>query len=235
MSLLEPRPAAAPIRLDLPVKISGFGPDELVFVDRSYLKLWDRHGHSLYEGRNDGMFGQDSIAYSGTAADHAVLLPAMIYRRIAMQPVRIELKYLLTLLAQAGRYRLAAENGALAAPAVGRCVTRVDRSGLSIKLRCRQIGPSPFCSSAVLFGPAGRHNPPLWDCDPDYRPDLPGFTNVLRFYSLDVPIRDPLGVAQYPVSAAELSRSYLLVSIYGVRDHLTRTLAIPDTRLAAWH
>jgi len=57
---------------------------------------------------------------------------------------------------------------------------------------------------------------------------------VLRFYSLDVPIRDPLGVASYPVTPAELSRSYLLISVYGARDHFRRALVVPNTRLEAW-
>lgn len=233
-ALIARTPSAAPVRLDLPVRISGMGSDERVFVDRSYLRLSDPQGHALYQGINEGMFGQDSLARPDAAADQAVLLPAAIYRRVSGQPVRLKLEYSLTLFELAGRYRLAAEQGTLQAPEVGRCATRLESSGLSIIFRCRQIGPAPFCFSAVLLGPDGRRDPEVWKCDPDYRPDLPGFTNVLRFYGLEVPVRDPLGPAQLPVSPAELSRSYLLVSFYGVRDHLTRTLVMPDIRLAAW-
>lgn len=232
-SLLEGSPPASPVRIDLPVRITGMGPDERVFVDATHLRLSDRQGHTLYAGINGGIFGQDSLARPDAAADQAVLLPATVYRRAAERPVRLELDYSLTLIGPTGRYRVAAEDGLLQAPDAGRCATRADPSGLSIQLRCRQIGPPPVCVSAALFGPDGRHDPQLWDCNPDYRPDLPGFTNVLRFYSLDVPIRDPLGVASYPVNPAELSHSYLLISIYGARDHFARALVLPGIRLPA--
>jgi len=233
-SLLERRSSAAPVRLDLPITLSGLGTDERVFVDATHLRLSDRQGHTLYEGMNGGLFGQGSLARPDAATDQAVLLPAPVYRRIAARAEQLELDYYMTLFARTSRYRLAAEYGTLQAPDMGRCATRVDPTGLSINLRCRQIGPSPSCVSAVLLGPEGHHDPELWDCDPDYRPDLPGFTNVLRFYSLDVPIRDPLGVASYPVTPAELSRSYLLISVYGARDHFRRALVVPNTRLEAW-
>jgi hypothetical protein len=84
------------------------------------------------------------------------------------------------------------------------------------------------------MGPGGRHNPAVLECDANYRPNLPGYNDVLRFYALNVPVRDPFGLARYPVEPSELGQSYLLIEVYGAQDHFSRSLVVPHIRLAEW-
>lgn len=227
--------------LELPLRIAGLEAGDLVLVDRSSVRLFDGAGRLLYSGINAGTFQLNPIPLNAISSaggartgTQRVLLPESVYRRVAGQPVRLQLDYSLTLMGRVALHRIAAEEGFLRGPDVGLCATRVDMDSFSIALRCRQLGRAPSCLSVVLFGPHGERDPEVSKCDPDYRPDLPGFTDVLWFYGLDVPVRDPLGVAHYPVEPSQLGRSSLAVSIYRARDHFTRTLLIPQVRLDAF-
>jgi hypothetical protein len=100
-------------------------------------------------------------------------------------------------------------------------------------VRCSKMGWSQFCFSATLFRPDGRHNPEIVRCIPDYRPYLPPLTNILNFLGFELPVRDPYGLAHYPVDPTELASSYILVKLYGERDHFKRTLVVSPFRLRA--
>ena len=122
-------------------------------------------------------------------------------------------------------YKMAAARGELQAPDVGRCVTSRDRN--SFYVWCKTIGQAPFCYSATLYGPDGKHNPAVLKCTPDYRRHFPAFMNVLALYGIELPLRDRNGAIQYPIDGSDLGGANVLLRIYGEVDHFSRTLAAP--------
>lgn len=229
-------PRNAPLRIDLPVRISGLAAEELVLVDRSQLQLFEAdgvRGDALYRGVNAGALEQQrGSTFGPTLGEQAVYVPAQAYRLAADRSVRLRLLYSLTLMRLASERRIAALNGELRATDIGRCATKLSEDRLSIALRCQKLGPQPYCFSATLFGPRGRHDPEVLECESNYRPNLPGYVNVLQFYGVNVPVRDEFGLARYPIEVGELGQSYLLIKVYAARDHFKRTLVVPRIRLS---
>ena len=229
------RPVDPPVTIDLPVRAAGVGPDELLLVDRLEIRLFGGDGRLLYRRADTGappaFFiprpGGDASDISGFIPQ-GIAIPARIYRESAATSTRLQMDYSLTLMKTLAEYRIAAVDGLLRAPEVGRCVSRHD--GDSIYVQCQTMGWTPFCYSATLFAPDGRHNPEVRKCMPDYRPYLPTPINVLGFLGVDVPVRDRYGVARYAVDASELATSYVLLKVYGERDHFRRTLTVSQVR-----
>jgi hypothetical protein len=135
-----------------------------------------------------------------------------------------------TLMKVTSQHVMRAEDGALQAEDLGRCATRTDAGGLMIRLRCQKFGRTPFCLGATLYGSA-EHNPEVLQCDPDYRPYLPSPTSPLSAFAVDIPIRDPTGLAHYPLEAAPVAGLQLLIRVYAVKEHVIRTLLTPRMRL----
>jgi len=227
-----------PIRVELPLRASGISAGEVLLVDHSELDLSDEEGGPLYRGMNSDVIvlpgATPSSADSGGSIRQAVDVPRRVLQAIGSRTVQLQMNYSLTLMRVVVRHLIAAQNGELQAVDMGRCATRLAQDGASIKIRCMHIGSAPFCLSATLYGPGERHNPEVLSCDPDYRPYLPSLTDLVGIYGLDVPIRDRFGLIHYPVYPSELERSYLLIKIYGIRDHFTRLSIIPRTKLAEW-
>ncbi len=224
-----------PVRIDLPLRVSGLAAGQLLLVDRSQLQIAGEDGAVLYRGVISGLLelAAGSPLETGRPAEQAIDIPPRVYRLAAARTVRLQLGYSLTLMQLAAERRLPARNGELRAPEFGRCETRLSEDGGSIALRCQKLGAEPYCFSATLFGPSGNHDPVVLECESNYRPNLPGYVNVLQFYGVNVPVRDPFGLARYPVAPAEVAASYVLIQIYSARDHFQRSLVVPRIRLAA--
>lgn len=232
------RPADLPVAIDLPVRADGVGSDELLLVDRLEVRLFAGDGRLLYGRANTGASPASFIPRPpGGATDTSgfshqfIDIPAKIYRESAASSARLQMDYSLTLMKTLGDYKIAAVDGLLRAPGVGRCVSQYDDD--SIFVQCQTMGRTPFCYSATLYAPDGRHNPEVRKCTPDYRPYLPTPINVHGFLAVDVPVRDRYGLSHYAVDASEVAKSYVLLRIYGERDHFRRTLVVSPFHLAA--
>jgi len=232
------RTADSPVTIDLPVGADGIGSDELLLVDRLEVRLSGGDGRLLYRRANAGVPPASFVPrQAGDATDITVFshqfidIPAKIYRESAASSTRLQMDYSLTLMKTIAEYKIFAVDGLLRAPEVGRCVSQYD--GDSIFVQCRTMGWTPFCYSATLYAPDGRHNPEVRKCTPDYRPYLPTPTNVHGFLGVDVPVRDRYGLSHYAVDASELAKSYVLLKIYGERDHFRRTLLVSPFRPGA--
>ena len=224
-------PVDSPVAIDLPVRAEGVGSDELLLVDRLEVRLFGGDGRLLYRRANVGASPAFFIPRpAGDAADTSgfthqnIDIPAKIYRQSAAGSTRLQMDYSLTLMKTLAEYKIAAVDGLLRAPEVGRCVSQNDDD--SIFVQCQTMGWTPFCYSATLYAPDGRHNPEVRKCTPDYRPYVPTPINVHGFLGIDVPVRDRYGVAHYAVDASELAKSYVLLKVYGERDHFGRTLVV---------
>jgi hypothetical protein len=230
-------PTEAPAAIELPVRAAGISPDELLLVDRLEVKLFGDDDRLLYRRANADVSPLLLAARPGNTTDAsgfanlAVDVPGSLYRKLGSRATRLRMDYSLTLMKAVAQYKMAARDGLLRASEIGICFSQFDQD--SIAVRCSKMGRSLFCYSATLFGPDGRHNPEIVRCIPDYRPYLPPLTNILNFFGADLPVRDPYGLAHYAIDPSELASSYILVKIYGERDHFKRTLSVSPFRLAA--
>jgi hypothetical protein len=222
------RPGNA-VTLDLPLRSIGISADELVLLDRSQVRVFGEDGRLLYRGTNPGAspgwFGPEAAATSASPdlTYLTVDIPRQAYHDAAGASVRLQIDYFLTLVKVRAEYRIAALDGQLRSADAGYCATMLDRD--AVTLACKRIAQAPFCYSVALYGPDGRHNPEIVKCDPDYRRHWPALVDVLAFYGADLPLQagDP---ARYPIDAAALGNSYVLVKIYGEVDHFERALAL---------
>ena len=230
------RSGKSPVRIELPVHASGISTDEVLLVDHSQLDLSDDAGARMYRGVNSDVLVFRTVAPSRLLADQLnrrLICPFGPFKRSGYSARGPQMKYSLTLTKVIARHLIAALDGELRAADMGRCATRLAQDGGTIQVHCIHVGSAPFCFSATLYGPRERHNPEVFGSrDPDYRPYLPSLTELVSSYSLDVPVRDRFGLVEYSVDPSELARSYLLIKIYGVREHFTRSAVIPRTKLA---
>jgi hypothetical protein len=225
------RPPDAPVLLDLPLRISGLAQDQMLLLDRTDLRLRDAAGRVLYQGKNAAGYtgplipDSEEVSLSPGLVHQIVAIPVAIYRQARPRAAQLQLEYSLTLVSVGAQHELRALNGELRAPDLGLCRSRWEKN--NIQLRCQQLGPLPFCYSATLYAPDGRHNPAVLECAPDYRPAIPPISNVLYFAGTDLPISDPSGLAHYPVDVAELPQARVVFQVYAARDHFRRTVELP--------
>jgi hypothetical protein len=247
----------------LPIHIAGVPDDGVLNVDKSQVRLLAPDGRVLYQGPGDDLLVRKeghqgpvhftigsryfgfvraiktndlSVPQDGEVwIYHGIALPRSLYERAKNQPLRLEIDYSFTLL-QGGTHDIPALGGSQELPGLGRCTTKMDADGDDINLRCMKTGPAPSCASAFLeHVPSGRRNPTAFACQPNYAPFLDQmvpdgidrFATAIRFHDLS-------GLAKYPVEAADLSESRVVVRVYQPQDHFTRQLVIPQIRLSDW-
>jgi len=222
----------APVLFQLPVRIDGLKPDELLLVDRSDVALLGPDGMPRYRGLNPGELDRPGpVQAAGLALMQAIALPARVYRDLGAEQLPLRLDYSITLMKVRSQHVISATDGVLRTAELGACATRPDESGSSIQLRCQKIGLMPFCVGVTVRGPEGRNNPEFLQCDPDYRPYLPTLTDALNRLAVDVPVRDPTGLTHYALEAANIGTLQLLIKVYAVQEHATRSLVTPRIRL----
>jgi hypothetical protein len=102
------------------------------------------------------------------------------------------------------------------------CRSRADRDAASI--RCKQIGHTPNCYSAILYSADGRHNPEVYTCGSDYRPFIPSRTNIINLVGVNLPINDPYGIAHYEVDSSNVADAYAILKVYETGAHFRRTV-----------
>jgi hypothetical protein len=217
------------VMIDLPVRIVGTSPDEMLLVDRRRILLSGEDGGLLYRGADTGaspgLLRADPADATGSV-HQSIQIPGNVYRKAMAVPTHLQIDYSLTLVKVGAEHKIAALDGELRSPDLGICVS--GREGNIISLRCNSIVQAPFCYSASLYASDGRHDPEVFACDPDYRRHWPALIDIFNFFGLELPLRDPYGTAHYAIDPAELGTSYILLKIYGERDHFERTLTIAD-------
>jgi hypothetical protein len=209
----------SPVMVELPARLAGVPQDGLLLVDRFDVRLFDQNGRVLYRGSNAGASAEVM------RPEHPIIdIPGRAYEKSTVAASHLQVDYWLTLMNALAEHKIAALDGELRSADIGFCATMLDRN--AIMLRCKTIGHPPFCYSATLYAPDGRHDPEVLKCIPDYRRHVPEFLNVLGFYGADLPLRDRYGIAHYAVDESELASSYVLLKIYRESEHFKRTLAV---------
>jgi len=227
----------APVRIDLPLRVSGVAADELLLVDRSQPRLVAEDGRLLYRGPSTGaspglLAAEGGEGGSADLMDQSIEIPANVYRQIATSTVQVQIDYTLTLVKVSAEHEIAALDGELRSADLGVCVTRLDQNAVSVQ--CKTLEQAPFCFGAALYAPDGRHNPEVFNCDPDYRRHWPALIDVLNFYGIELPVRDRDGGNHSTIDASELGASYVRLTFYRELDHFQRTLAVGALQAGRW-
>ena len=228
---------SARVFLFLPLRISGMGNDAVLITDRVDLSLIDRSGRVIYHGAagdlevsREGPHPREEPQYQQFPVSRQV------YDRVRDQQVDVRLDYSLTLFGLDKSFSLPAVNGEARTPDWGWCQTKVNDHGTEVKLHCIKPGRAPNCATAFLQNmTSGAQNPAPSACLSEYSPiyDSPLPDDMARF-GVNLPFRDPTGLAKYPVDGTQLPQSRAIIRMYKPEDHFTRTLVIPNTKLVDW-
>ena len=221
----------------LPLQVAGVRNDAILLVDRVEMYLSGQDGRALYHGTGEPF----EVAREGPnpreePVYQQIEIPRLVYRSARDQAVQARADYSVTLFGLRRSYSLPALDGDERMPAWGRCETKMDEAGTNVELRCMEPGKGPICGTAFLENASsGAQNPPRSFCESEYRPfgDRPLPDNFARF-GINLPFRDPSGLAKFPVDGSQLPQSRVVIRVYEPEDHFTRSLLIPQIKLGDW-
>jgi hypothetical protein len=222
----------------LPLRVSGLPTDVVLHADRSEVRLIGTDGKTENVGPGGDLEIRKEGPGDGVARIHqAIHIRGDLYNRMKDRPVRLEVHYSLTLFRLSNSYAIPALNGDQRMPGVGWCATKVNDSGTSVRFRCLEAGQAPSCATLFLeHVPDGRRNPERSACEPDYKPFFGRYfpDDAMGRFGVNLPFRDPSGLAKFPVDGPQLPQSRVVVRVYQPQDHFTRELVIPEIRLKDW-
>jgi hypothetical protein len=217
-------PREPAVVLTVPLQVSGLKQDEFVAVDRAEFSLIDAHGAVLYHSVRplDSPSPLLPDPERGGLAQQTFQVPGAIYRQVHARAASLSINFSLTLRTVVAERKLAAVNGEFRSAEAGLCQATAEVSASFV--RCRNIGRAASCIAATLYAPDGRHNPQVLGCTGDYRPFIPGTTNIISFSGLELPVRDPAKATHSEVGSADLAQSYIVMKIYEAGSHFSRTV-----------
>jgi len=238
----------------LPLRVSGLAPESIVISDRANVRIIGRDGSIIFSGRatgdpqvtddpGDGSFHIDDFpvrtSAGGEVRTHELItLPGKIYDLVRSRQVRMELDYSLSLLHMEASDAIAALNGDKRMTKIGWCKSKLDYNGNFVNLGCIKLGGgnAPSCSTVVLENTtSGQKNPTSSRCSANYAPyTVYGIFPVMRPNVYRQAVRDPQGLAKYPVDGSQLANARIFIKTYKSVAHFTRHLTIPEIRLGDW-
>ena len=221
----------------LPLHVTGVPSDAVLKADKSQIRLIGSDGKVAYSGNGEDLEVRQEGASDGQATIYQETdIPDAVYSRLKNRSLRLEVDYSLTLFRLSSANGIPALGGDQRAPSLGWCATQVNESGTDIELRCMQAGKGATCATVFLENiSTGLRNPIRSACNPDYAPrfELTSEDPMSRF-GVNLPFRDPSGLAHFPVDGPQLPKSQVVVRLYQPEDHFTRHLMIPSVTLQDW-
>jgi hypothetical protein len=221
----------------LPIRIAGVHANGILLSDRADIRLINPNGSVVYHGNGEDMeFDSSGPNPPNEPGYQEIEIRQSGYRINQDQPLRAEVNYSLTAFRLSKSYAIPALGGDERMPGWGWCKTKPNEAGTAVELHCMQAGKGPICGSVVLENEAtGVRNPERSACGSNYTPfgDRPLPDNFARF-GVNLPFRDPSGLAKFPVDGSQLPQSRVVIRVYEPEDHFTRSLVIPQIKLKDW-
>jgi hypothetical protein len=230
------RTSQATTLVSLPLRSTGLPNDSVLKADHYEMRVILNDGRLLDAGAGDNLeIFHEGVAKPEVGTYQQVRVPASVYDRVKDQPVRLEIDYSLTLMKLTGAYGIPALQGDQRTLELGWCKTRVNEERTAVQLRCVQPGNKPDCFTSFLENASnGQRNPVHSACSSNYSPFVTGFVDAVSRGGVNSPFRDPTGLAHYPVDAAQLEDTRMIVRVYRPEDHFTRRVTVPAIRLGEW-
>ena len=220
----------------LPLQIAGVRNDAILLVDRADVHLIDHNKRVVYHGlgesfdvRREGPKPPDPPVYQ------PIVIPMSTYRGVRDLLLHTRIDYSLTLFGLVRSYALSALEGDERMPGWGWCKTKMNEAGTAVEVHCMEPGKGPICGSFFLENASsGARNPTRSACLSEYRPfgDMP--PDNFAHFGVNLPFRDPSGLAKFPVDGPQLPNSRVVIRMYEPEDHFTQSLVIPQIKLKDW-
>jgi hypothetical protein len=220
----------------LPLHVAGVRNDAILLVDRADVRLIDQHQRVIYHGIGEAFeVPREGPKPAEAPVYQQISMPLSTYRKVQDQAVQLRVEYSLTLFGLARSYSIPALEGDERMPRWGWCKTKMNEAGTSVELRCMEPGKGPTCGTAFLENASsGVQNPSRSSCMSEYRPFGDKLPDNFAHFGVNLPFRDPSGLAKYPVDGPQLPKSRVVIRMYEPEDHFTRSLVIPQIRLKDW-
>lgn len=234
-------PAGGNSTLHLPILVRGLPPHSILKIDRAVASVQlpgSRRRILLTAPNISGAFHMPGYAITAAAPDQyneTIHVRSRTYSALKNRRVTLSVTYSATLLHLSSVNRLAPSGANLRIPGIGWCQTRINENHTEVELRCLQIGHPSQCMASWLANPAsGRRNPDVHGCRGSYSPWFGRYKPLVTtaFAGTNMLFRDPSGLIHYPVNASQLRNSVVMLRTYQPEAHFTRTLTIPNIKLA---
>jgi len=216
----------------IPLRVQNLPADSMLLIDRYHARFGAGASSIETTGSNLHLSSGASKAVRFTAMG----VPAVWLAEHGSRPVHVEIEYSLTLASAASEYSIPAPSGELRSPDLGWCQSRIDAEDTEVQVHCMRPGKQPDAISFTLENAStGIRNPEVIDYTPNYSPSLLAFIpDSMRRAGVDLPFRDPSGMARYPLDASQLNSARVAIQTYAAHDHFTRRLAADGIRLNDW-
>jgi hypothetical protein len=232
----QARNAQRNITIYVPLRITALPSGSRPWADQARVRLTDADGKTVFEGRGDDLKTVGGGAGPNVLAYEAIRIPGLVYQQAKDSPLNLQIDFSLSVLSPQPAQAVAALGADEVLPGLGRCMSGRDSDGDEIELRCLTPRNPPSCLSAALDDPAaGRRNPDVLICAPNYAPYATrSFPDAFSRFEVEAPFRDRLGVAAYPVGAEQLGRARVVLNRYEASAHLVRRVTAGSLRLKDW-
>jgi hypothetical protein len=212
-----PRHANPPMRIALPLQVSGLPQDMALLAERVEATFIAPDGD-----RTQSQDGDIRLA-GGAPFQQLLSVDRNFFRTHAGQKVRVELEYILGVTRPHQTHSIAASGGDLWLAEGAHCASRIKADGTGIQLGCLQPGNLRARLSAGLLDGDAVH-PGAWRVR--HFPSEAPWSNASEMivpYMMELPLRDPN--APLPQVAVTMAEPV---------THMVRRVVIQDVQLGAW-
>jgi hypothetical protein len=220
----------------LPLNITGISPDLNLVAEDVHATFTAADGA---RAESDLEFLSLPVHVPGQTDAPAPLyqvfgVPDDFYSSHSDQPIRIDVDITFGILRPSGRYELPPVRGAITTPEGVSCETR-QFPNRGITLGCIKPGNLLIRVSADLFDHAsGLGDPVFTQFMPGDAPYAGGLTNVITQFEFTLPFRSSETGSAYPVTAAQIASSSVVLMTSKPLTHVMRSVTIPNLKLSEW-
>lgn len=239
-SLRNPVPS---VEVPLSIRIGGASEGSVLLLDHAKLRLLESDGRVAFESVTRLFSSRGArIDSTGAGADGARLsvqtlsIPRAVYLKVQGKPLRLEIVYDITEMAQEPTVSLAAADGKLTNWQGRSCITRFDAADGDIDVRCLTAGKIPSCVTVVVVNNmTGERNPAFSQCRADYVlypfRSSPLTPPLVKRFGAALPTYERSTNKALPVGPTAVPDASIQITTYSASGHYSRQLIVPEFRL----
>jgi len=207
----------------LPLQISGLPAGAMLVFDDARIRLLDARGKSFFD-RNMGRPLHVRAQGGAVQFEYPLTLPRSLYERIAKQPLRIEVTYMLTVAEENAAYTITAVSKTRRLKDVGWCKTQITQSASRgpprLEMNCLNASRPPVC---MTTGSSQYQAAERTECKPNYAPLPSGVMPGI--------LHDSLAIKRGDVPKQAPPETAMTLKTYRVVDHFVRKVELDVTEI----